>query len=171
MKKIILLLLIAFVFLGCRGLNKVQTNSTIIDSLQVHISKTTSTLSDTSKTTNTITRMVNIIYDPNCDSARVIIGTESYTGKIKSATVTTISKYKDKKGITKTDSSTDEVAIHKINSTTATKTDVAKDPYRWRWIFGIAIVVLAILIFAYYQLKPILTTFKPLAYLKKIFNK
>ena len=160
-----------FLFSGCHSLKKVQTVSTVRDSLSVKTIRSYSTAIDTSETINTTVQIVTVDYGPGFDSARFTVGPDTYTGRIKSANVTTITRILDKKGITKTDSTINTIKVQKIITTTATKTDAAKDPYRWRWIFGIAIAVLGILVFAFYQLKPLLTTFKPLTWFTNLFKK
>ena len=171
MKNQLISLLVIILFTSCHSLKKVQTDSTTTDSIKTETHTTLSKIIDTSKIINTITQMVTIVYDPTCDSARVTINGNTYTGHIKSATTTTTTHTIDKKGITKTAITADKVKIQKITTKIQTKTDIAKDPYRWRWIFGIVIVLAIIIFIIYLQLKPATTTLKPLQFITNLFKK
>lgn len=140
---------------GCKSLQKTTATVNSIETVKSDEAKTASIMIDTTKKSNNKIEIVKLEFypqdsthqgksdslSPGKTTPSVTIGNKKFPGNIKSATVTTITSNNEQKGITAVDSSLNRKVDRKADIKTQTTTEPGKDPYRWRWIFGIIVVI------------------------------
>jgi len=157
MKSVSKIFLFAVVILislsGCKSLQKTTATVNSVETVKSSEVKTGSVTIDTTKKSNNKIEIIKLEFYPQDSTHQVksdslgkttpsvIIGNKKFPGNIKSATVTTITSNKEQKGTTAVDSSLNRNVDRKADIKTQTTTEPGKDPYRWRWIFGIMVVI------------------------------
>lgn len=160
--KLLIALLIVFVLSSCGTTRKIQSVETISDKRTTEAERTTSTFVDTTKTSTGVISIVEVtffgdfpeIVSDESDSiptgeprasppAKSTIGVNgiSISGDIQSAKITSISNKTTEKGLTASDS-TYTSSEDRLTDTSSKSAEEPKDPYRWKWIFGISVVAL-----------------------------
>jgi hypothetical protein len=94
-------------------------------------------------------------------------------GPVKSIETLTVTSHDEERGITESESGTDEHRTTDITSEGAVSETTAEeptaDPYRWRYIFGILVAVIAIGAAAYFWLRKAGIFVKVAAFFKRLF--
>ena len=159
MKKL-LLLLVTFFMISCASTRKsVQTSctsDTSIDKVDSHAMKTEKAI-DTTKTEDGKITITEIEFFPNVnksDTIKSAINVGGFNianvGSIKNAAIksikqTTIEKKSEQKGKSNESSESEKIqsiiVATKSNQTSQIQTSPAPDPYRWRYIFYILVLV------------------------------
>jgi hypothetical protein len=167
MKKIIILLMLFIVAIGCRTTKKateskvstaistevkqdaqinenVKTDNDLLTEKEITIAETEYFKPDSTINTSKVTEIIT-------DGKGVVKSTKTTTIKVKHVDKGTVVAVKD--NVIKTDSSTNTTAVV-VNNTTESK----KNPIRWGWITILLIVVIGVLIYVFNS--PIGTTIK-----------
>lgn len=149
---IILLIMALFFFSACGSLKKTTSTENVKIETTDHDSGQVSRYVDTTKTEKGDISIIEVEFYPGSakqDSVDqspgkipvIQNGTTKISGSIKSAKITTIKKEAENKGVSKTDSTFNKSSTQNVDKAMSTSKEPAKDPYRWRWILGIIIVV------------------------------
>ena len=156
--KILILFIIMVACISCRPLKQVKSSENLKESVRTAENKAAAVLIDTTKNSSKEVKVVKVEFYPDVANKTDTVATRKqfvtidgnrYEGSIKTATVTTTSKAKEQKGITKSDSTVVREVFKTTNKQLLSKDSIAKDPYRWRWYLGILIVLSGIGYFIY----------------------
>lgn len=193
---IILLIISIFSLSRCTTLKSTQATTNTSQTVKQAESKAATITIDTTKISSTTTEIVQLqFYSTSSDSnssfrpkgeisqqtnqsktpqqptpSTLTINNKQFPANIKSATITTITKNTEQKGLSKTDSTTNRTVNKQTTQHTKTITQPAKDPKRFMWIFGILVLVIGIVIFLCIQFKPFFQALHPLDFIKKVFK-
>ena len=160
-KHIVALFAVLILFCGCGSLKKSQTSEKVKETLTEEVSEKTSILMDTTKMSSGKVSIVEVEFFG--DIPPVITHAENTTdpilpeskkppsietpdvkiiGPVKKAKITTIEKETEERGVSIEDNEYSKSTDYNIDSENESAAEPGKDPYRWRWIFGISVVVI-----------------------------
>ncbi len=128
---------------GCKAQKKILSTTLTKETTKTETTNQVKKDIDTTLTTKDDIKIIQIEFFPDTIMAAehsMIIDDAKYHGKIKTATITTISKAKEAKGITKVDSTSVTNIDKKVDNSEKVKTKPV-NVTRWGWIFGILFIL------------------------------
>lgn len=143
MKQVLIYLAIILFIIGCKTQKKILSTTLTKEATKTEVVSTIKKIIDTTLTTKDDLKIIEIEFFPDTISAAehsMIIDDVKYQGKIKTATITTISKAKEAKGVTKTDSVIKTNIDKKVDDSVKVKTTPVNIVH-WGWIFGILLLL------------------------------
>jgi hypothetical protein len=145
MKKVLIYLAIILFIIGCKTQKKILSTTLTKETTKTEVVSTIKKIIDTTLTTKDDVKIIQIDFFPDTVMAAdhsMIIDEVKYQGKIKTATITTISKAKEAKGVTKTDATSVTKIDKKVDDSVKVKT-IPVNVTRWGWILGILLLLSA----------------------------
>ena len=176
MKKVLFLLIAAFVLASC-GTSRKVTKDVVeyaLDSTENHVTKTETTdkVIDTTRTQTGEIIITEIVFDkpdssggnPDADTELDLPGIGKVKGSVKSVKQTQIKKTDERKGESKEtkkmDEKQDNANLVRTGKEEHKDSTPVPDPYRWRYIAFIVAVILAAIVLLYMKRQPFVRTIK-----------